>query len=28
MITTAAIPHHIMPRVRDVAPFSAIGDVV
>jgi hypothetical protein len=28
MITTAVIPHHIMPRVRDDASFSAIGDVV
>jgi hypothetical protein len=28
MMTTAAIPHHIMPRVRDDASFSAIGDVV
>jgi hypothetical protein len=27
-MTTAAIPHHTMPRVRDDASFSAIGDVV
>jgi hypothetical protein len=28
MMTIAAIAHHIMPRVRDDASFSAIGDVV